>query len=114
MEDESRTHERLRRGEVVGAVSIQPRPLPGCLADQLGALDYLFVASPEFAARYFPDGVSRSALLKALAVAFDYLDDMHMAFLQTNFDLALAVCRATYSIPRKPLCSWQNRVQPVV
>lgn len=88
VEDESRTHERLRRGEVVGAVSIQPRPLPGCLADQLGALDYLFVASPEFAARYFPDGVNRSALLKAPAVAFDYLDDMHMAFLQTNFDLA--------------------------
>lgn len=86
----------------------------GCLADQLGALDYLFVASPEFAARYFPDGVSRSALLKAPAVAFDYLDDMHMAFLQTNFDLALAVCRATYSIPQKPLCSWQNRAQPVV
>lgn len=37
--------ERLRRGEVVGAVSIQPQALPSCLVDQLGALDYLFVAS---------------------------------------------------------------------
>ncbi len=30
---------------VVGAVSIQPQALPSCTVDQLGALDYLFVAS---------------------------------------------------------------------
>ncbi|WP_445494503.1 LysR family transcriptional regulator ArgP [Photorhabdus sp. SF281] len=88
VEDETRTQEQLRRGEVVGAVSIQPQPLPGCLVDKLGALDYLFVASPEFATRYFPNGVTRSALLKAPAVAFDHLDDMHQAFLQQNFDLS--------------------------
>lgn len=87
MEDETRTQERLRRGEVVGAVSIQPQALPSCLVDQLGALDYLFVASKEFAQRYFPNGVTRSALLKAPVVAFDHLDDMHQAFLQQNFDL---------------------------
>lgn len=87
VEDETRTQERLRRGEVVGAVSIQPQPLPSCLVDRLGALDYLFVASPTFAARYFPNGVNRSSLLKAPAVAFDHLDDMHQAFLQQNFDL---------------------------
>jgi LysR family transcriptional regulator (chromosome initiation inhibitor) len=56
VEDETRTQERLRRGEVVGAVSIQPQALPSCLVDQLGALDYLFVASKEFAQRYFPNG----------------------------------------------------------
>jgi len=88
VEDETRTQERLRRGEVVGAVSIQPQPLPSCLVDRLGALDYLFVGSREFAARYFPNGVTRSALLKAPAVAFDHLDDMHQAFLQQNFDLS--------------------------
>lgn len=37
VEDETRTQERLRRGEVVGAVSIQPQALPSCLVDQLGA-----------------------------------------------------------------------------
>nr|VXZ92334.1 OriC replication inhibitor [Klebsiella pneumoniae] len=36
MEDETRTQERLRRGEVVGAVSIQPQALPSCPVDQLG------------------------------------------------------------------------------
>ncbi|AYA40864.1 LysR family transcriptional regulator ArgP [Xenorhabdus nematophila] len=88
VEDETRTQERLRRGEVVGAISIQSQPLPSCLVDKLGALDYLFVASPAFAERFFPNGVTRSALLKAPAVAFDHLDDMHQAFLQQNFDLS--------------------------
>lgn len=88
VEDETRTHERLRRGEVVGAVSIQPQPLPSCLVDRLGALDYLFVAAPSFAVRYFPNGVTRSALRKAPAVAFDHLDDLHQTFLQQNFYLS--------------------------
>lgn len=38
VEDETRTQERLRRGEVVGAVNIQPQPLPSCLVDRLGRL----------------------------------------------------------------------------
>lgn len=88
VEDETRTQESLRRGEVVGAVSIHSQALPGCLVDPLGALDYLFVSSPQFAQRHFPNGVTRSALLKAPAVAFDHLEDMHQAFLQQNFDLS--------------------------
>ena len=88
VEDETRTQERLRRGEVVGAISIQPQALTSCLVDQLGALDYLFVASPDFAQRYFANGVTKSSLLKAPAVAFDHLDDMHQAFLQQNFGLS--------------------------
>ncbi len=99
VEDETRTQERLRRGEVVGAISNQPQALPGCLVDTLGALDYLFVAAPEFAARYFPQGVTRPALLKAPAVAFDHLDDMHQAFLQENFELppGSVPCHIVYS-----------------
>ncbi|STH69824.1 chromosome initiation inhibitor [Escherichia coli] len=54
VEDETRTQERLRRGEVVGAVSIQHQALPSCLVDKLGALDYLFVSSKPFAEKIFP------------------------------------------------------------
>jgi LysR family transcriptional regulator, chromosome initiation inhibitor len=88
VKDEERTLDMLRLGTVVGAISIQSQPLPGCLSSQLGALDYIFVASPEFAEKYFPNGVTRSSLLRAPAVAFDHLDDMHQAFLQENFNLA--------------------------
>ncbi|MGS8722692.1 ArgP/LysG family DNA-binding transcriptional regulator, partial [Salmonella enterica subsp. enterica serovar Infantis] len=56
VEDETRTQERLLRGEVVGAVSIQHQALPSCLVDKLGALGYLFVSSRPFAERYFPNG----------------------------------------------------------
>ncbi|MDR0806816.1 MAG: LysR family transcriptional regulator ArgP [Enterobacteriaceae bacterium] len=87
VEDETRSQERLSVGEVVGAVCIQPQALPRSLVDQLGAMDYIFVASPEFAARYFPNGVTRSALLKAPVVIYDHLDEMQHAFLQQHFDL---------------------------
>ncbi|MGX8950016.1 LysR substrate-binding domain-containing protein, partial [Providencia stuartii] len=53
-----------------------------------GALDYFFVASPDLAAKYFPEGVTRSSLLNAPAVAFDHLDDMHQAFVHQNFGLS--------------------------
>lgn len=88
LKDEEHTLELLRLGTVVGAISIQALPLPGCLADKLGALDYIFVASPDFASTYFPNGVTRQSLLKAPAVTFDHLDDMHQMFLQENFNLA--------------------------
>lgn len=88
VKDEENALELLRLGTVVAAISIQELPLPGCLSDPLGALDYIFVASPTFAKRFFPNGVTRSSLLKAPAVAFDHLDDMHQAFLQENFNLS--------------------------
>lgn len=114
VEDETRTQERLRRGEVVGAVSIQHQALPSCLVDKLGALDYLFVSSKPFAEKYFPNGVTRSALLKAPVVAFDHLDDMHQAFLQQNFDLPLAAYPAISLILRKRSCNLLVRAPPAV
>lgn len=99
VKDEEHTLDLLRLGTVVGAISIQELPLPGCLSNRLGALDYIFVASPDFAKRYFPNGVTRSTLMKAPAVAFDHLDDMHQMFLNENFNLApgSVVCHITSS-----------------
>lgn len=85
---EEKTLNLLRLGSVVGAISIQPSALSGHLVDPLGAMDYLFVASPEFAKRYFPKGVNGVALQKAPAIAYDHLDDMHQKFLQENFGFA--------------------------
>ena len=112
VEDETRTRERLRRGEVVGAVSIQPQALPSCLVDQLGALDYLFVGSKAFAERYFPNGVTRAALLKAPAVAFDHLDDMHRAFCSKTSTCRRAACRVISLTRPKLSCSWRVRAPP--
>ena len=115
VEDETRTQERLRRGEVVGAVSIQPQALPSCLVDQLGALDYLFVASKEFAQRYFPNGVTRSRLLKS---AWSSPSTIWTICIRRSCSKTLtcrrAASRATSSTRRKLLCSWRVRAPPAV
>lgn len=89
VEDEIRTLDKLRSGEVVGAISMEDAPMPGCVADYLGRVDYLCVASPEFAAKYFAAGVTRESLLAAPGVAFDQHDDMHERFIQQHFNLPL-------------------------
>ena len=85
--DESRTLDLLRKGEVLGAVSTEPSPVTGCIADRLGRIEYVCVASPEFIERYFPNGVDRASLMKAPATAFDHFDDMHQRYLEMHFDL---------------------------
>jgi len=87
VDDEGRTIDKLRSGEVVGAISLDSQPMPGCDADYLGRVDYLCVASPEFYQHYFPDGVTREALIRAPAVAFDQHDDMHERFVHQHFNL---------------------------
>ncbi len=114
VEDETRTQERLRRGEVVGAVSIQHQALPSCLVDKLGALDYLFVSSKPFAEKYFPNGVTRSALLKAPVVAFDHLDDMHQAFCSKTSICLQAACPAISLILQKRSYNLLARAPPAV
>ncbi|MDA0149944.1 LysR family transcriptional regulator ArgP [Vibrio sp. LaRot3] len=87
VDDEVRTLERLRRGEVAGAISLEDQPIAGCDADYLGRVDYLCVASPDFCRRYFPGGVNRDSLQHAPAVAFDQHDDMHERFVHQHFNL---------------------------
>ncbi len=85
--DETRTIDKLRSGEVTGAISLACQPLPGCSADYLGNMDYMCVASPEFYQRYFRDGVNKQTLAKAPAVAFDRYDDLHKKFLFEHFNV---------------------------
>ncbi|MGY3916943.1 LysR family transcriptional regulator ArgP [Aeromonas australiensis] len=87
VDDESRTLDKVREGQAFGAVSLQPQPLAGCCVDELGEMHYLLTASPTFVARHFPHGLTREALAKAPAVAFDQRDDMHVSFMREHFGL---------------------------
>ncbi|MDP2575634.1 ArgP/LysG family DNA-binding transcriptional regulator [Vibrio sp. vnigr-6D03] len=89
VDDEGRTIDKLRSGEVVGAISLDSQPMSGCDADYLGRVDYLCVASPDFCQMYFPEGVNREALKRAPAVAFDQHDDMHERFVHQHFNLPI-------------------------
>lgn len=85
--NENQTLDYLILGEVVAAVSSQSSPVIGGKSDFLGTLDYIFVASPNFARRYFPQGVTQDTLLKAPIVTFGLHNDVHHIFLQQYFGL---------------------------
>ncbi|OLQ91299.1 transcriptional regulator ArgP [Vibrio panuliri] len=87
VDDEGRTLEKLKSGEVAGAISLESQSIPGCDADYLGRVDYLCVASPQFCQHYFPNGVNRESLLKAPTLAFDHHDDMNDRFIHQHFNL---------------------------
>ncbi|HHW64821.1 MAG TPA: ArgP/LysG family DNA-binding transcriptional regulator, partial [Rhodocyclaceae bacterium] len=86
--DQDHTHALLADGEVLGCVSTRPDPMRGCAAERLGVMPYLCAAAPDFRARWFPRGLTRSALEKAPAIVFGRHDDMHEVFLQRHFGLA--------------------------
>ncbi|WP_211829341.1 LysR family transcriptional regulator ArgP [Kistimonas asteriae] len=83
--DESRTLDLLRKGEVIGAISLDSHTLPGCRCDRLGRMDYRCVATPAFIARYFPEGITHEALRQAPAAVYDYHDTLHQTFFQQHF-----------------------------
>ena len=84
---ESRTIEKIKSGEVAGAISLEPQAIPGCSADYLGRMDYVCVASPDFHQRYFSEGVNYTTLRKAPAVSYDQYDDLHKKFLHDHFNV---------------------------
>lgn len=85
--DQDHTHALLAGGDVLGAVSARSDPMRGCGVRPLGVMRYLCVASPEFAARHFPRGLTRGALARAPAIVYGRDDDMQAQFLRRHFGL---------------------------
>ena len=75
-DDQDQTHRLLRDGEAVGCVSARERPMQGCRASRLGRMDYRLTASPSFAARWFPDGLTLEAAGRAPALIFNRQDEL--------------------------------------
>lgn len=81
-EDQTRTAERLRRGEVMAAVTSDPRPVPGCQVVRLGRMRYVAVATPAYVATHLADGVTVGALERAPMISFDRSDTLQTDFLR--------------------------------
>lgn len=81
---EESTLELLKRGEVTGCISTHSQALPGCSASPLGTMHYRLVASPQFALRYFPQGLTLAALARAPALLYNRRDRMLPGFLQQH------------------------------
>ena len=52
VEDESLSHDLLRRGEALAAVTSEPQPVQGCSVEPLGTLRYFPAAAPGFLERH--------------------------------------------------------------
>ena len=85
--DEQYTIERLRDGEVFGAITLENKSIKGCQSTLLGEFKYVLVSSPEFKQRYFSKGLTPETLKSAPSVAFDQRDNMHITFMQQQYGL---------------------------
>lgn len=74
IDDQDHSAEWLRQGTVAAAVTARAEPVQGCDCIPLGALRYRATATPAFAERWFPDGLSGAALRRAPALSFNAKD----------------------------------------
>lgn len=81
VEDQDLAHELLRDGSVAACLGTRAEPLQGCRRQALGRMDYLCLATPDFTARWFPQGLTPEAAQHAPAVVFNRKDRMHARFL---------------------------------
>jgi LysR family transcriptional regulator (chromosome initiation inhibitor) len=79
--DQTHTAALLRAGTVMAAVTGDAVPVPGCRVSRLGSMRYRPAASRSFADRWFPGGVTPSALRRAPVVVFDRADDLQHRYL---------------------------------
>lgn len=80
--DQDHTSALLRDGTVMAAVTSQAQAVPGCRSTRLGAMRYRPMATPGFAQRWFPDGVTAAALAQAPHVVFDRKDELQHRYLR--------------------------------
>jgi LysR family transcriptional regulator, chromosome initiation inhibitor len=92
LDDQEHTLEWLRSGAVLAAVTAHGEAVQGCSSTPLGRLTYLAVASPDFVAQHFPEGVRAGALARAPALTFNRKDRLQEQWMKR-------VCRSRVEAP---------------
>jgi LysR family transcriptional regulator (chromosome initiation inhibitor) len=83
VDEQDRTLDFLKSGVASGCISPQGASIQGCVSTRIGSMRYLLVASPAFAARWFPGGFDREAASRAPIVHSDREDMLqHRALVQ--------------------------------
>ena len=85
--NEDLTQKMIAAGQVVGSVTSLAKPLAGCISEKLGIMRYQLVASPEYVAEHFPQGVTRQALQQAPGAVFNDDDFLLDIYLKRHFRL---------------------------
>jgi LysR family transcriptional regulator (chromosome initiation inhibitor) len=79
IEDQDHSARLLREGSVMGAVTTERAPIPGCRVQSLGVMRYVPVASVSYSERHFSAGFTRETIASAPSIAWnreDALQDM--------------------------------------
>ncbi len=92
-EDQDYSLDLLRSGSAAAAITTTAKPAPGCSSRRLGVMRYLPVCSPDFASRWFADGVTAATLAAAPVIIYDRKDDLQDRYLRK-------VSRRTLQPPR--------------
>lgn len=77
IEDQNYGLERMKKGDVSACLCTTSKPLQGARSAFIGNLECALYASPEFAKKYFPNGLTSDAIESAPAVIYGYKDELH-------------------------------------
>jgi LysR family transcriptional regulator (chromosome initiation inhibitor) len=116
-DDQDFTFEWLREGRVLGCVTTLRSALRSCKVEPLGAMRYVAVAEPAFAARHCPQGLNPHNFNTLTFVAFNRKDDLQTDFVASGCGLKQVSLRqrfvpSTEGQVRAVLAGWGVSVLP--
>jgi LysR family transcriptional regulator, chromosome initiation inhibitor len=96
-EDQDHSARLLREGVVMGAVTTERTPVPGCRVQTLGVMRYLPVAAPGYVARHLPGGFTADAVARAPSLAWNRDDALQDMLVRKVFRRSIS--RPTHFVP---------------
>ncbi|QGZ42278.1 LysR family transcriptional regulator (chromosome initiation inhibitor) [Pseudoduganella flava] len=87
LDEQNYTYALLEKGEAVAGISSEGEGMRGCIVEPLGAMRYRMLASPQFAARHFPDGWNRASATTAPVIVFSRKDRLQSDFIERELGL---------------------------
>ena len=116
-DDQEFTHDWLREGQVLGCVTTLKQALRSCKMVPLGAMRYVAVAEPAYAAAHCPKGLTAHNFRAFPFIAFNRKDGLQAEFIARSFNLKRVALSQLY-VPssedqvRAVLAGWGVSVLP--
>lgn len=95
-DDQDFTQEWLRSGAVLGCVTTLGQAIQGCQVLPLGAMRYVAVAAPDYAAQHLPQGLQAHNFHQVPFLCFNRKDDMQAEFVARLLGLSRVVLQSLY------------------
>jgi LysR family transcriptional regulator (chromosome initiation inhibitor) len=97
VEDQDHSARLLREGAVMGAVTTERDPIPGCRVLSLGVMRYIPVAAPAYLEQYLPEGFTAESVAVAPSLAWNRDDALQDMLLRKAFRRAFS--RPVHYVP---------------